>query len=95
MSPSGIEKKLFVSTNPTDPNSSCRKKVNKKIKRPTVPNCFGDVSGNKELFFMPHSIDRSITQSIILNNNRFNNKHCHVSYCKQLACGEILTVSIV
>ena len=30
-----------------------RKKVNKKKKlcRPTVPNFFGDVSGNKEFFY--------------------------------------------
>jgi len=27
-----------------------------------------------------------------LNNNRFNHKHCQVSYCHQLPCGEILTV---
>ena len=30
--------------------------------------------------------------SINLNNNKLNHKHCHVSYCKQLLCGEILTV---
>jgi len=32
------------------------KKVNKKKKlcRPTVPNFFGDVSGNKEHFFTPY-----------------------------------------
>ena len=34
------------------------KKVNKKKKvcRTTVPNFFGDVSGNKELFFTPNDI---------------------------------------
>jgi len=33
--------------------SKTKKKVNKKKKlcRPTVPNFFGDVSGNKEHFF--------------------------------------------
>jgi len=38
------------------------------------------------------SIDRSLTQTLNLNNNKFNHKHCHVFYCKQLACGEMLTV---
>ena len=37
-------------------------------------------------------IDRSITQTINLKNNRFNHKHWHAPYCFQLACGEILTV---
>ena len=37
-------------------------------------------------------IDRSINLSISLNINIFNHKHCHVFYCKQLHCGEILTV---
>jgi len=34
------------------------KKVNKTKKmlcRPTIPIFFGDVSGNKELFFTPHA----------------------------------------
>jgi len=26
-----------------------------------------------------------------LNNNKFNHKHYHVSYCKKFICGEILT----
>ena len=37
-------------------------------------------------------IDRSITQTINLNNNRFNHKHGHVSFCKQLAFGKFFTV---
>jgi len=36
-------------------------------------------------------IDRSITQAIDLNIFRFNHKHCHMSYFKQLSDGESLT----
>ena len=28
----------------------------------------------------------------LLKYKRFNQKHCHVSYCKQLPCGEMLSV---
>jgi len=36
--------------------SKTKKKLirKKKLCRPTVPNFFGDVSGNKELFFTPY-----------------------------------------
>jgi len=37
-------------------------------------------------------IDRSINVTINLNIIRFNHQHCHVCYCLQLLCGEILTV---
>jgi len=30
--------------------------------------------------------------TIYLNNNRFNHNRGHVFFCKQLPCGEILTV---
>jgi len=39
------------------------------------------------------AIDRSITLTIDLNNNRFNHKHWHVPYYQQQHCGKIRTVT--
>jgi len=41
---------------------------------------------------MFYSLGRSITLTINLNNNRFNYKHGHVSYCKHISWWLTLTV---
>ena len=55
----------------------------------------GQQAEGRICYLTSSAINRSITLTMNLTNNRFNHKHCHVSYCQQIPVVKFLLLYFV